>query len=55
MYNNAIKGQGAFGAGGSEGATRYWTCGPTGAKYMTVFARALSYHAVPQRIGYSGS
>ena len=55
MYNNAIKGRGAFGAGGAAGATRYRTCGPTGARNMTVFARTLSYHAVPQQIGYSGS
>ena len=55
MYNNAIKGRGAFGAGGAVGATCYRTFGPTGARNMTFGARALGYLAVPQQIGYPGS
>ena len=55
MYNNAIKGRGPSGRGVLWGATRFRTCGSTGARNMAVGARTLSYLAVPQQIGYSGS
>ena len=51
MYNNAIKGRGAFGAGGAVGGHLL----PDPRAHMTFGARALGYLAVPQQIGYPGS